>query len=739
MKSIRWFVIVAFLFALSSTHALGNLQFSAPGFYVEKVVPNYAEVEEIFNSGEYLGSRSDYSITRATQVFFHNNEVFIGQKEGQVRVVVNSKLQAQPVLDISARVNTYIDRGLNGAAVTRSGRHLIVSYSYENYATPVGGMKSVRLSKFPLVRQTLPNGEVLITADEGSEVILAGSLNVTPELNTCDAYPAGSNFMPGATSHAGGNVIPLTDGTIAFTNGDAASFYTTDDCARYSQDLDRMIGKIFRINEDGSAPTDNPFFTGDKWSVRSKVWVYGVRNMTFITQDPFTSQVCATNVGWGNVEGLFCFSKGDNAGWPCEENGWEQFQYSRKIYCPLVVPFVLPEVAYLHEMRMIDGKEASVGAATGIAFPTASEYPQWMRGKTAYVDYVLGWLKLQNIRQEGASSRTLITDTSSMVGLATDAEGYLYVIVHEENGGRKIGGRTVSGIYKLRFDPDAKITPNAVFRIQPTENPRERILDASGSSDPASREITYKWYIGNETLEGKVVRHIFANDGQHKVRLVVQVGDAQAEAEQVLRIVTPPDIPQAEPFIVEDTLFGDNDEFPPSIDVPVEFTLGNNGANAEFMLVVNILDRNGTQVNRAEVERQRIAPGSQKPYAFSWRFSSPGRYTVAIEFYEVTYDDNGIVTFIKAIESSRYPAADVFNITNRTGDDPDGPKNPEPPKEGLPPLSQNGIHHYCLSSMTSTENGWSNFTLDGTKYDCIFQRSPADNPSGNPALGYQKP
>jgi len=51
-------------------------------------------------------------------------------------------------------------------------------------------------------------------------------------------------------------------------------------------------------------------------------------------------------------------------------------------------------------------------------------------------------------------------------------------------------------------------------------------------------------------------------------------------------------------------------------------------------------------------------------------------------------------------------------------------------------LSQNGNNFYCLSTMTPTNNGWSNFSQNGIRYDCIFVRGPADNPSGDPSRGY---
>ena len=58
--------------------------------------------------------------------------------------------------------------------------------------------------------------------------------------------------------------------------GDGASFSTATEQSFRTQDLNYYNGKILRLNPDGTAPSDNPFYDGNPNSVRSKVYSYGL-------------------------------------------------------------------------------------------------------------------------------------------------------------------------------------------------------------------------------------------------------------------------------------------------------------------------------------------------------------------------------------------------------------------------------------------------------------------------------
>ena len=71
--------------------------------------------------------------------------------------------------------------------------------------------------------------------------------------------------------HFGSRIVPLPDGTIAITTGDRGE----GDSGDLVQDMSSTVGKVVRVNRDGSAPPDNPFVgrEGD-----DLIWSSGHRN-----------------------------------------------------------------------------------------------------------------------------------------------------------------------------------------------------------------------------------------------------------------------------------------------------------------------------------------------------------------------------------------------------------------------------------------------------------------------------
>jgi aldose sugar dehydrogenase len=73
----------------------------------------------------------------------------------------------------------------------------------------------------------------------------------------------------GSSLHWGSRLVFRPDGTLFVTLGDRG---TRD----YAQDLATTVGKVVRINTDGTIPKDNPFVGRD--GARPEIWSYGHRN-----------------------------------------------------------------------------------------------------------------------------------------------------------------------------------------------------------------------------------------------------------------------------------------------------------------------------------------------------------------------------------------------------------------------------------------------------------------------------
>ncbi|RAI00049.1 glucose dehydrogenase [Acuticoccus sediminis] len=75
------------------------------------------------------------------------------------------------------------------------------------------------------------------------------------------------------TSHFGSRLAFRRDGTLFVTVGERSDTPIRD----RAQALDAGMGKVFRINTDGSVPADNPFVGRD--GAQPQIWSYGHRNL----------------------------------------------------------------------------------------------------------------------------------------------------------------------------------------------------------------------------------------------------------------------------------------------------------------------------------------------------------------------------------------------------------------------------------------------------------------------------
>lgn len=86
-----------------------------------------------------------------------------------------------------------------------------------------------------------------------------------------------------------------------------------------AQDLNSLLGKILRMNPDGSISTDNPFFTKTEGKYRA-IYALGLRNPFAFAIDPVTGRLFANDVG-GLAEEINDVRPGANYGWPTVEHG----------------------------------------------------------------------------------------------------------------------------------------------------------------------------------------------------------------------------------------------------------------------------------------------------------------------------------------------------------------------------------------------------------------------------------
>jgi glucose/arabinose dehydrogenase len=110
----------------------------------------------------------------------------------------------------------------------------------------------------------------------------------------------------GSSLHWGSRLVFRADGTLFVTLGDRG---TRD----YAQDLSTTVGKVVRINADGTIPKDNPFVGRD--GVRPEIWSYGHRNAQGATLDA-RGHLWTVEHGARGGDELNNPQRGRNYGWP---------------------------------------------------------------------------------------------------------------------------------------------------------------------------------------------------------------------------------------------------------------------------------------------------------------------------------------------------------------------------------------------------------------------------------------
>ncbi|MGH7398068.1 MAG: PQQ-dependent sugar dehydrogenase [Candidatus Rokuibacteriota bacterium] len=108
-------------------------------------------------------------------------------------------------------------------------------------------------------------------------------------------------------NHWGSRLVFRPDGTLFVTLGDRYSYRDR------AQDLSTTLGKVVRINADGSVPRDNPFVGRE--GVRPEIWSYGHRNIQAAALDA-RGQLWTVEHGARGGDELNNPQPGKNYGWP---------------------------------------------------------------------------------------------------------------------------------------------------------------------------------------------------------------------------------------------------------------------------------------------------------------------------------------------------------------------------------------------------------------------------------------
>ena len=219
-----------------------------------------------------------------------------------------------------------------------------------------------------------------------------------------------------------------------------------------SQDPSTYAGKVLRLNDDGTAPADNPF--SGRAGHKPEVYTFGHRNSLGLAVNPASGEMWQNEMGPNGGDEINILKPGANYGWPLVSLGrsypgpWQSPTFSKE-------GFESPVVYWMPSISL-----------SGMTFYTGSKLPKWkgdvfVGGQrtgeipgTGHLDRILVNDKLEELRRESL----LVPLRMRIRDVRQGPDELLYVLVdHDQNGG------------VLRIEPSA--TPQAPTKY-PTRPPR---------------------------------------------------------------------------------------------------------------------------------------------------------------------------------------------------------------------------------------------------------------------------
>ncbi len=323
--------------------------------------------------------------------FLPDGRMLVSEKPGRLRVVTPDGTLSEPVAGLP-EVAARGQGGLLGLALDPA--FAANQTLYWSYSEPQeGGSNNTAVAKGRFVDGVAPRVENV-------QVIF----HQAPSLDS--------------QAHFGGRLVFGRDGTLFVTMGDRSITAGR----MQSQNMESLIGKIARINTDGSIPGDNPFVGRE--GVRPEIWSFGHRNVQAAALHPATGELWEVEHGTRGGDEVNVAKKGKDYGWPT--------------------------VAYGVEYRggpITDGIQAKDGmeqpvyywdpniAPSGMTFYTGSLFPEW-RGSLFIGG--LGGQALVRLTLDGervTGEERLLTDQKERFrDVVQGPDGALYVLTDNAKG-----------------------------------------------------------------------------------------------------------------------------------------------------------------------------------------------------------------------------------------------------------------------------------------------------------------
>ena len=383
--SVRWVVpLLLWVVALSSAEQQAPIGVTVPPLGPGPWVFDTAEQHPIRVVAVTKGLSHPWALA-----FLPDGGMLVTERPGRLRIVRNGVLDPQDISGVP-QVRTDGNGGLMDIAL--HPRFSDNRFVYLTYTKPVGnGMGAPALARGRLEGHTLTGVRDLLVTE---------------------AYEGNSGL----------------NGRVAFGSDNKVYMSTGGRVGSVAQDPKSLRGKILRLNDDGSVPSDNPFV--DAAGHRPEIYTFGHRNTLGLMVHPETGMLWNHENGPNGGDEINIILSGRNYGWPVVSFG-RNYPGARIAEHPTREGMESPLVVWLPAI-----------AVAGMAIYTGDQFPAW-KGN-AFV----GSLQEGGIPGTGHLQRIVFNDQTeelrreSMLRelrqrireVREGPDGLLYVLTDEDDG-----------------------------------------------------------------------------------------------------------------------------------------------------------------------------------------------------------------------------------------------------------------------------------------------------------------
>ena len=343
---------------------------------------------------------ADYAIATVVENLEHpwgmawlpNGDILITERPGRLRIVRNGQLDPTAIAGVPAVLATGQGGLLDIALHPNFAENRLIYFTYADGA--------IDANRTHIARATF-DGQQLRDWD--------------PIFRVSQPKPRAQHF--------GSRLAWLPDGTLLAAIGDGGNPPIALDgefIRQQAQNKASHLGKVIRLNDDGTAPADNPFANDP--AAAPEVWTYGHRNIQGLAIDPETDRVWASEHGARGGDEVNRLDAGANYGWPLATHSRE---YSGGLISPETsIPGAIdPQAIWTPSI-----------APSGLVVYRGDRFPQWQGNLFA------GGLVSQDVRRftltesGDINSEQTIAIGQRVRDVRQGPDGLLYILTDADNG-----------------------------------------------------------------------------------------------------------------------------------------------------------------------------------------------------------------------------------------------------------------------------------------------------------------